>query len=539
MVWRGRKTSVLIGVAYVIIVAGMSLLGFYSLHLSRQTSQVTRQSLRSSTGALADKIVRKVENRIIDQDRAIFDLVDLHDLDDFKVFWGRLTTMSSLVEGALVLDAKFRIIHYASKEGPRERKRFTERFNRHILPALGLRQLAQGLHKHLHARIGGRDYLISYMSMEQRGGRFLVALKINMDYVVRRMLTEELRPLETRYFAAVTDQGGRIVYGSRPPVGLLPQRVWRRFPTTLYRFRVELTPRAAASLAAHAARRERISVGLLAGSLVVTIMGLGLLLWLVSRERGVSELKSDFVSSVSHELKTPLALIRMYAELMTLDRPGALERRGEYAAVLTRETDRLSRLIDNVLDLSRLERSPLSEARPERTDLVALVRDTADIHLQGPHGERARLELVLPNGPVYAEVDEEAVRLALLNLLDNAVKYGASAVEVTVSAAGRGTGRSRGRKLWAISVQDDGPGIPAEERKRLFERFFRGRQAVRSRERGSGIGLSLVQLVAEAHGGKITVAEPADGTQGTVFRLTLPRVDPPPTEGTNEEPNES
>lgn len=527
MVWRGRKTSVLIGVAYVIIVASMSVLGFYSLHLSRQTSQATRQSLRASTGALADKIVRKVEKRIIDQDRAIFDLVDLHNLDDFKVFWGRLTTMSSLVEGALVLDAKFRILHYASKEGPRERKRFTEQFSKQILPALELRDLAPGYHKHLHARIGGRDYLISYMFVQHQADRFLVALKINMNYVVHRMLTEELRPLETRYFAAVTDQRGRIVYGRRPPDDLLPQRVWRKFPTTLYRFRVELTPRAAASLAARATRREHISVGLLAGSLVATIMGLGLLLWLVHRERVVSELKSDFVSTVSHELKTPLSLIRMYAELMTLDRPGAVERRKEYAAVLTRETDRMSRLIDNVLDLSRLERGLLPDARPERTDLVLLLRDAVDIHLRGPYAERARLELVLPDGPVYAEVDEEAVRLALLNLLDNAVKYGASAVEVKVSAATVGDAKVRGRDPWAITVRDDGPGIPAEERKQLFERFFRGRQAVRSRERGSGIGLSLVQLVAEAHGGRITVAEPADGGKGTVFRLTLPRAEPP------------
>jgi len=495
--------------------------------LSRQTSQVTRQSLRTSTRALADKIVRKVEKRIIDQDRAIFDLVDLHNLDDFKVFWGRLTTMSSLVEGALVLDSKFRILHYASKEGPRERKRFTEQFSKHIMPVLGLQELAPGHHRHLHSLIGGRDYLISYMFMEQQGGRFLVALKINMDYVMRHMLTEELRPLEKRYFAAVTDQRGHIVYGKRAPRGLLTQRVRRRFPTTLYRFRVELTPRAAASLAAHAVRRERTSLGLLVGSLVVTIMGLGLLLWLVHRERAVSELKSELVSTVSHELKTPLSLIRMYAELMTLDRPGAVERREEYAAVLTREIDRMSRLIENVLDLSRLERGLLPETRPERTDLVLLVRDAVDIHLRGPLAERARMELVLPDGPVYAEVDEEAVRLALLNLLDNAAKYGATAVEVTVSADGQGTQKVRGRALWAITVRDDGPGIPAGERKQLFERFFRGRMAVQGRERGSGIGLSLVQLVAEAHGGKITVGEPADGGKGTVFRLTLPRVDPP------------
>ncbi len=534
MVWRGRQTSVLIGVAYVIIVAGISLLGFYSLQMSRRASQVTRQSMRASSRALSDKIVRKVEKRIIDQDRALFDLVDLHDLDGFKVFWGRLTTMSSLVEGAMVLDGQYRIIHYASKEGAIERQRFTKQFTLQILPALGLQDLQPGHHKHLHTRIGGREFLISYMFMEQEGGRFLVALKIHMTYVVSRMLTEELRPLQARYYAAVTDQAGRIVYGQRPPEELLSQRVRRRFPTTLYRFQVELTPRAAASLAAQAARRETLGVGLLAGSLVATFLGLGLLLWLVRRERVVSELKSDFVSTVSHELKTPLSLIRMYAELMTLDRPGAVERRPEYAAVLTRETERMSRLIDNVLDLSRLERGPLPEGRPECTDLKGLVRGAVDIHLQGPDAERARLELVLPEGPVFAEVDEEAVQLALLNLLDNAVKYGAKAVEVTVSLSDGSTRKVRGSDPWIIAVRDDGPGIPAEERKQLFERFFRGRQAVRSQERGSGIGLSLVQFVAEAHGGRVTVAEPDDGGKGTVFNLVLPSAEPPEEPGPEE-----
>ncbi|MFH2009742.1 MAG: HAMP domain-containing sensor histidine kinase [bacterium] len=513
MVWTGRRTSALVGMAFVSIVAGMSLLGYYSLRVSRTAGQATQQSLRASTTALAEKIVRKVEKRIIDQDRALFDLVDLKDLNDFKVFWGRLTTMSSLVEGAMVLDHKFEVLHYASKEGPLERRQFTSLFNQNILPALELAKLAPGHHKHLHSRIAGRDYLISYMFMRQRGGRFLVALKINMAYVLHRMLTEELRPLSARYITAVSDQDGRVVYGARPPQEQLGDRVIWRFPTTLYRWRVELTPRAAASLAAHAEQRERISAWLFVASLVATLLGLAMLIWLVRRERVVAALKSDFVSTVTHELKTPLSLIRMYAELMTLDRPGAAERRPEYAAILTRETDRLSRLIDNVLDLSRLERG-LGATTPQRGDLGQLVREAVSVQQDGPNADRAEIEVSLPEQPAHAEVDAEAVRLALLNLLDNAVKYGAKRVEVSIAAQG---------DRWAITVADDGPGIPPEERERLFERFFRGRQALGSRERGSGIGLSLVQLVAEAHGGSVSVADRERG--GTAFCVTLSRAE--------------
>ena len=511
MLPRGRRTSLLIGMAFVSIVAGMSLLGYFGLAASRRVGQVTLQSLRASTTALAEKIVRKVEKRIIDQDRSLFDLVDLQNLHAFEVFWGRLTTMSSLVEGALVLDEGYRILHYASKEGAKERRWFTDLFRKRILPALELRNLIPGYHKHLHIRIEGRDYLISYMFMRRTPGRFLIALKINMDYVVRRLLPEELQPLAGRFVTAVADQYGRLVYGERPPAKLAPERVVLPFPTTLYRWQVELTPRAAESLAAHSERRYRIDLGLFFASLAASLLGLSMLFWLVLRERAVSQLKSDFVSTVTHELKTPLSLIRMYAELMTLDRPGAEEKRPEYAVILTRETDRLSRLIDNVLDLSRLE-GGLRAVAPQRADLGQLVREAVDVQRDGPYGDRASLSLSLPERPATARVDTEAIRLALLNLLDNAVKYGASEILVSVAAH---------RDQWMITVADNGPGIPVEERDRLFERFFRGRRAIGSRERGSGIGLSLVKLVAVAHGGTITVRARAGG--GTAFEMRLPQ----------------
>ena len=509
--YKASKTSLLIGVAFLSIVGGTAVLGVMGMRANRKVAELSRQSMRHSTVALAEKIVHKVEKRIIDQDRALFDLVDLKDLDDFKVFWDRLTNMSSLVEGALVLDANFRILHYASKEKRREREGFTDLFSHRILPQLELKHLRPGLHKHLHLRLDQRDYLISYMFMVQRKERFLVALKINMDYVKGQMLDEELSALADRYVAAIIDQQGVLVHGQRLPPELTAFRVRRRFPTTVYRWYLELAPRAAARLARQIERRDRISLVLILASLATAIIGLGLLLWLVHRERSVARLKEEFVTTVTHELKTPLSLIRMYAELMALDRPDAAQRRSEYATILSRETDKLSRLIDNVLDLSRLERGlPVTELR--RLDLVDLVREVVAVQKERPQGSRAEITVVPPEGAAPARVDADAVRVALLNLLDNAVKYGASHVEVTVSPSAKG---------WRIRVADDGPGIPPQERKKLFDRFFRGEQAVRSRERGSGIGLSLVQLVAEAHRGRVTVRAREGG--GTAFELLLPR----------------
>jgi two-component system phosphate regulon sensor histidine kinase PhoR len=511
MTTRASRTWLLVGLAFISIVGGTAVLGVLAMSASRRVGELTRQSMRESTVALADKIVRKVEKRIIDQDRALFDLVDLKDMDDFKVFWDRLTNMSSLVEGALVLDADYEILHYASKEKNPERRRFTELFSQRILPRLELENLAPGLHKHLHIRLGSRDYLISYLFMVQRGERFLVALKINMNYVRHKMLAEELAVLADGYVAAIVDQQGRLVHGQRLSADLASDRVRRRFPTTLYRWYVELAPRAAAPLAAHSERRDRISLVLMLGSLAGAVLGLGMLLWVVSKERSVSRMKGDFVTTVTHELKTPLSLIRMYAELMALDRPGAAARRTEYAAILTRETEKLSRLIDNVLDLSRLERGvPVTQL--QRADLARLVEETVTQQRERLCGEEVTLATRLPEGEAPAVVDREAVRVALLNLLDNAVKYGAYRVEVTLRPES---------ERWLLRVADDGPGIPAEERQQLFERFFRGRHARHSRERGSGIGLSLVRLVVEAHRGQVDVAERSGG--GTVFEVRLPR----------------
>lgn len=550
-----KHTPWIVGLAFLSIVGSMTVLGLLGLASSRRGSELTRQSMRASSLTLAEKIVRKVEKRIIDQDRALFDLVDLRHLDDFKVFWDRLTTMSSLVEGALVLDSHQRILYYASKESPREQDRFREFFSRRILPRMEIANLGPGLHRHLHLRLDDREYLISYLVLVEREERFLVALKVNMAYLVNRMLPEEIGALEDRYVAAIRDHQGRLIHGQPLPAVLEPDSVRRSFPTTLYRWTLELAPRAGAPLAAHAERREQLNLLLVLASLAVAVFGLGMLLWVVRRERVVSALRRDLVTTVTHELKTPLSLIRMYAELMTLDRPGAAVRRSEYAGILSRETEKLGRLIDNVLDLSRMEqgrflldvrevdlRQVVEEAVTEaRGRLVCVTSPKGEGLLrpgtlpasaqegEGSISATAEVRHSLPEEPIPALVDPDAVRVVLLNLLDNAAKYGATQVDVGLRST---------RRSWIIDVADNGPGISPEDRAHIFERFFRGKRALVSRERGSGIGLSLVQLVVEAHRGRVAVADRAGG--GTIFSVSLPkathRAERQPTAAPDREP---
>ncbi|HEY8427366.1 MAG TPA: HAMP domain-containing sensor histidine kinase, partial [Sandaracinaceae bacterium] len=233
------------------------------------------------------------------------------------------------------------------------------------------------------------------------------------------------------------------------------------------------------------------------------------------RAEALSRQKSAFVSAVSHELRTPLTTLRMHAEMLE---EGLVsdERRPKVYAELVRESVRLARLVDNVLSLSKLEEGR-RRIRASEADLAACVREVVEgqrrfvvergFALRGPGEE-----------PLEARFDAQAVEQIVVNLLDNAVKYGAGeerAIEVEVS-------RVRGAP--AIVVRDRGPGIPAHEREKVFERFHRVEREDTVHAPGTGIGLALVAELAEAHGGSASV-HPREGGGLEVRVLLGPAAD--------------
>ncbi|HET8946856.1 MAG TPA: HAMP domain-containing sensor histidine kinase [Candidatus Polarisedimenticolia bacterium] len=252
---------------------------------------------------------------------------------------------------------------------------------------------------------------------------------------------------------------------------------------------------------------------LLGGALVIS---LGLALRAADRMMRLSTMKTDFVSNVSHELRTPLASIRVFAELLRLGRVQTPEKVREYGEYIERESRRLSRLIENILDFSRIEsgRKTYSFAPTDVRQVVEGVLQSFDVHLRH-HGFTVRLVVDRPLPEVLADAD--ALGQAVHNLLDNAVKFSGDAREIEVTLAG-GAGEV------TIAVRDRGVGIPRDEQAKIFDRFHRVSTGLVHEVKGSGLGLSLVQHIVTVHGGRVTVeSEPG---RGSTFTLHLPSREP-------------
>jgi signal transduction histidine kinase len=243
----------------------------------------------------------------------------------------------------------------------------------------------------------------------------------------------------------------------------------------------------------------------------------------VRRQLALAQKKTDFVSNVSHELKTPLTSIRMFAELMH-DRPPPVEKQGQYLRIITAEAERLTRLINNVLDFAKLERR---QKRFEKGALdlhAAIVRvwEGHEMHLRDA-GFTTKWEAA--PGPYPVTGDEDALAQILVNLLSNAEKYSNERKEVELV-----TWMEDGHIN--VSVLDRGMGVPDGEERKIFESFYRAHDSLSSGIQGSGLGLTLAQRLASEHGGEIVFERRKDG--GSRFTLRLPLADGQEREGRNK-----
>jgi signal transduction histidine kinase len=232
----------------------------------------------------------------------------------------------------------------------------------------------------------------------------------------------------------------------------------------------------------------------------------------VSREMNLARLKSDFVANVSHELRTPLALIRLYAETLELGRLTAKEKYQEYFRIIREESERLTALINNILDFSRIE-AGRKEYEFKETNLGELVHSTLESYrFQIQQNGFAFEEKISDDIPPLV-VDREAIARSLLNLVNNALKYSRDQRYIGVSLY-----RSNGRVN--LEVQDKGIGIPANEQEKIFEKFYRCGDPLVHNVKGSGLGLSLVRHIARAHGGDVLVESIPE--KGSKFTIALP-----------------
>jgi signal transduction histidine kinase len=258
--------------------------------------------------------------------------------------------------------------------------------------------------------------------------------------------------------------------------------------------------------------RRTLSFTIAAAIALIAIGG-----WLVvadvRRQLALAQQKTDFVSNVSHELKTPLTSIRMFAELMH-DRPPPAEKQGQYLRIITVEAERLTRLINNVLDFAKLERRQKRfDKKPlDLCGVITRVWEGHEMHLRDA-GFQTRWQAA--PGPYPVLGDEDALAQILVNLLSNAEKYSQERKDVELV-----TWIENG--CINISILDRGMGVPDGEERKIFEAFYRAHDSLSSGIQGSGLGLTLAQRLAREHGGEIVFERRKDG--GSRFTLRMPMV---------------
>ena len=261
------------------------------------------------------------------------------------------------------------------------------------------------------------------------------------------------------------------------------------------------------------ARRENFLYGVLL-TFIVALMLLGAFLMVrdISRESETTRLKTEFVHNISHELKTPLTLIRLYGE--TLQRKEDLKKgeKKEAYEIITKESERLSHLINNVLDFSRIEMGR-KEFYFKKGNLAQIVRDTLESYSYHLEKKGFSIKKEIASDLPEMNFDGEAIASVLVNLLSNAMKFSPKIKEVTVKLF-----KDSGNAV--LQVADKGIGISPKDTSRIFKRFYRVKNEIVSETRGSGLGLTLVKHIVEAHGGRIKVeSEPG---KGSVFSMILP-----------------
>ncbi len=307
-----------------------------------------------------------------------------------------------------------------------------------------------------------------------------------------------------------------VLYRSKPEYSGPPvtARLAEGTPLQGLKVEVRMNPAAVLPLLPYGGRHAPWTALLLLA--VVVVGAAGLSFRALRRESELVRLQHDFVAGVSHELKTPLARVRLFNELLSSGRQADASRRARYHHVIDRDCRHLTRLVENVLDLEVRERGPSALAR-DPVRLRGVVEEAV---------EAFRAASPPACGPLLARIDEvppvtgdaHALERAVVNLLDNAFKYSprGSRVEVTL--------RTQGGSV-RLTVQDEGPGISDPERRRIFDDFYRGEAGRRQGTGGSGLGLALVRRTAEAHGGRAWV-ESGRGT-GSAFHFEIPLPDPP------------
>jgi signal transduction histidine kinase len=509
-------TKILLAIFFVVFLSVLILgiLGFMTL---RRWEKTARQVMAESYVKTATMTVEKVEETLRRREEEVFHRMGevlqrrlqpggLHEaIKEFE--------SQSLLGGIMyVLDTEGSVVY------PQARRSVIGGVEGTILDRLRREAIAvesaQGRIHRLLLKEDREAYSLSFARVAGRGtSTYLVGFKWDPGNFDSNALfwirTLDAATEAEMIFLAITDQRGKIIY-SPYPVQESRQVASAPFTDLFPGWRVTVYQRGPVTFE-EMLRRQVLVTGALIGMLVLAIASGLLFIYRISRrEVEVARLKADFLTHVSHDLKTPLSLIRMYAETLEMGRVAEGAKRQEYYRIITQESERLSQLIENFLDISRIQEGK----RPfylRACDVGPLLDQTLEAFRYQLDRLGFKLDVEIQPDMPEVGMDPDAFRQALANVIDNAVKYSRDRKLIRVEA-----------RVWdgelRVSVADQGIGIAPEELPRIFERFYRVTRGDEPSSPGTGLGLTLASHLVEAHGGRVGVeSTPGEGSTVTLI----------------------
>jgi signal transduction histidine kinase len=358
--------------------------------------------------------------------------------------------------------------------------------------------------------INGKSYLFSLFSGNGQGQWGLI---MDPDYILNSIVHQSIlgKVNGSNCYWEVTDvNGGSLIKSDYIPEDLSP--VYNVFPLNLPSWSLTLYPETSGLLDSLFRPGAGIFLYIFIAILIILGCGLFFTLQTVNNELHLSKMKSYFMSTVSHEFKSPLTSIRQIAEMLVHGRVPTPERQLKYYTTILQQSERLSHLIDNILDFSKMEEGQ-KIFHFEKADITPVIKDIVESFQEVMANAGFHISLTVSDNLPDIVFDGEAIGQVMHNLLDNACKYSGDSKNIEVSLL------SKGNKI-VISVRDYGIGIRKEDQDKIFSRFYRAGEELTQSVKGSGIGLTIVKQLVEAHHGEITV-ESSPG-KGSTFTVRLP-----------------
>lgn len=386
------------------------------------------------------------------------------------------------------------------------------------LGALNSMSRSSELFSQMASVLGNLPKGVSFRSVKAAGSwRMLVVDRqdgvISGAEITPRMLELSLKPLLVRL-----NVGGRVraqirsanqVLGDDEDLSLAG--TWL-IPRGQFAWRLDLAFVQKGQMDELANARTRLYAWILVLLVVILAIGISATVWIMVRESRLSRLKTDFVSNVSHELRTPLTSIRLFTDTLLMDRTSGEEEKKEFLQIISTESDRLSRLVERILDFSRMEAGRRAYVF-EPVHVSSVVDAAAAACCSLARQKDIGIDLDIPADIIPADLDHDAMVEVVINLLSNAIKYSPAKKRVKVRAWSE-------ENYLMISVEDHGIGIPKSEQEKIFEKFYRVETPLSSDVSGSGLGLSLVRYIVRGHGGTVSVKSAR--SKGSTFMVRIP-----------------